>query len=243
METVDKLVQHTYNKIFFENLHFLKTDLESIKRLILSNQKLLSNKLDKVLFISDLAEKLKSEKIDEIAKQRQTYGQVLMNDYKEIETLYNWLEANTIDKKEAFLNIPNTSGISTYKWIIEEEKLRLFFDKLRGNFISSDTTLETFTIAFSDRPLKEVKEKIEWLKISINKQPNKKAISDLIFTLLSKKVISKTKNIKTVDEIQILNTLFSFKNKALNFSNSNLVNDKNKSAYRKEFEKIIDSIL
>lgn len=149
METVDKLVQHTYNKIFFENLHFLKTDLESIKRLILSNQKLLSNKLDKVLFISDLAEKLKSEKIDEIAKQRQTYGQVLMNNYKEIEVLYNWLEAFTNEEQ-----IEKTSII----WIKEEaELIRLSNYLFENSFIENQNN-------FYDVIINPNASKINWLK-------------------------------------------------------------------------------
>ena len=36
MEAVNKLVQHTYNKIFFEHTHLLNTNLESIKKLILN---------------------------------------------------------------------------------------------------------------------------------------------------------------------------------------------------------------
>ena len=65
MEAVEKLVKHTYDKIFIENLNFFKSDIESIKKLILCNQKLLSNKLDKVLYISDLTEKIKVEKIND----------------------------------------------------------------------------------------------------------------------------------------------------------------------------------
>lgn len=243
MEIVDKLVQHTYNKIFFEKLHFLKTDLESIKKLILSNQKLLSSKIDRVLFISDLAEKLKSEKIDEAIKQRQTYGEVLMYDYKEIETLYNWLEANTNDKKEAFLNLLDTSCISTYKWEIEEEKLRLLFDKLRGNFISSDTSLEIFTFAFSGRPLKDVREKIEWLKYGKNKSVNKKSITDFLEILSSKEIISKPHHIKKNNEVEILNNLFSSKEGNLRFYNSNFVTPTIKSEYREELVSLVNSIL
>lgn len=149
MEAVDKLVQHTYNKIFFENLHFLKTDLERIKRLILSNQKLLSNKLDKVLFISDLAEKFKSEKIDEALKQKQTYGTVLMNDFKEVEALYNWLEANTNDEQ-----IEKPSII----WIKEDADLiRLSNYLFENSFIENQFDFHNIIID-SNTP------KINWLK-------------------------------------------------------------------------------
>jgi len=150
MEAVDKLVQHTYNKIFFENLHFLKTDLESIKRLILSNQKLLSNKLDKVLFISDLAEKLKSEKIDEALKQRQTYGEVLMSDYKEIETLYNWLEANTNEEQ-----IEKKSNI----WIKDEADLTRL-----SNYLFENLFIETQTDFYNIISDPTFKQRVNWLK-------------------------------------------------------------------------------
>lgn len=150
MEAVDKLVQYTYNKIFFDNLHFLKSDLEIIKNLILSNQKLLSNKLDKVLFISDLAEKLKSEKIDEITKQRQTYyGQVLMNNYKEIEILYNWLEAFTNEEQ-----IEKSTNI----WIKEETDLERL-----SNYLFENSFIENQT-DFYDIIINPNASKINWLK-------------------------------------------------------------------------------
>lgn len=149
MQAVDKLVQHTYNKIFFENLHFLKTDLESIKRLILKNQKLLPNKLDKVLFISDLAEKLKSEKIDEALKQEKIYGEILMNDFKEIKALYNWLEANTNEKQ--------TKKISTI-WIKEEDYLL----KL-SNYLFENSFIET-QLGFYNIIIDTNASKINWLK-------------------------------------------------------------------------------
>lgn len=149
MEAVDKLVQHTYNKIFIENLHFLNTDLESIKRLILSNQKLLSNKLDKVLFISDLAEKLKSEKIDEIKKQKQTYGQVLMSNYKEIEILYNWLEVFTNEEQ-----IEKSTNI----WIKEETDLERL-----SNYLFENSFIENQD-DFYDIIINPNASKINWLK-------------------------------------------------------------------------------
>ena len=149
MEAVDKLVQHTYNKIFIENLHFLNTDLESIKRLILGNQNLLSNKLDKVLFISDLAEKLKSDKIEKMTKQWQTYGEVLMDNYKEIEALYNWLEVFT-----------NEGQIekSTIIWIKEESDLKRLSNYLFENsFIQKQND-------FYDIIINPNAFKINWLK-------------------------------------------------------------------------------
>ena len=45
----------------------------------------------------------------------------------------------------------NKIEIITYKWDIEEEKLELLFDKLKVDFISSETSLDVFNpLAFSN---------------------------------------------------------------------------------------------
>lgn len=146
MKELDKLVQLTYNKIFVENLHILKSDLDSIKKMILDHQKLLSNKLDKVLFISDLAEKIKFEKIDEASRQERTYGKVLMSDYKEIEILYIWLEAGIAEEQIV-------EGIT-----IDEEDLKRLSNYLQTKgFINNATD-------FTDLMLNRTKHKVDWLK-------------------------------------------------------------------------------
>lgn len=87
------LVKHTYDKIFVEGLHFLsRGDVGELKKIILKDWSRLSNKLDKVLFIAELARKIKDEKIDEGLRQKTEYGQVIMNDFEKIKSLYDWLE-------------------------------------------------------------------------------------------------------------------------------------------------------
>ncbi len=137
----------------------------------------------------------------------------------------------------------NNSDISTYKWEIEEDKLSFLFDKLRGDFISVNTTLDSFTFAFSGRPLQEVREKIQWVKYSKNRFPNKKSITDLIDILLSKNIIIKDANLKKVDELKILNTLFCSKDGEMIFTNSNFTSTGKTSEFRMDLEKIINSIL
>lgn len=90
--SVNRLVDITYSKIFLENLHILKGDLEKLKHLIIQNREILTTQLDKVVFISDLADKIKMEKINTAIRQQEKYGLVLMDNFDEIKSLYDWLE-------------------------------------------------------------------------------------------------------------------------------------------------------
>lgn len=159
-----------------------------------------------------------------------------------VDEVKNIILKLTEEKEDLFKSL-NNSEISTYKWEMKEDKLSLLFDKLQGNFISADTTLETFIFVFSGRPLKEIKEKIEWLKYSKNRLPNKKSITDLIDILLSKKIIIKDENLKKADELKILNTVFYSKDGEMIFTNSNFTSTGKTSELRMDLEKIIDSIL
>ena len=239
MSNIKELANITYDNIFNNNSHYFNPNIENIKEYILNNQKMLTNQLDKFLFISELKEKLGVDKIELIIEQEKKYGQILVANYKEIYELYLWF----VDLVEKHYEQDIKEDINTYKWEVDEEKIRLLFEKLIGNFISPETGLKTFKFLFSGKSLYEAENKIDWLKISINKQPNKKSISDLIYVLKSKKIISSNRDIRTVDEIKILDTLFSFKKEELKFTNSNLANNNSKSIFRKDFENIIDSIL
>ena len=138
----------------------------------------------------------------------------------------------------------NKIEIITYKWDIEEEKLELLFDKLKVDFISSETSLDVFKFLFSGKVLKSVDKKIEWQMIAKNGNTNKRSITDFIDVLDLLKIISKSNNIKKVDEIKILNTLFSSIIEAnLIFTTSNFITPKEKSQTRGELESIINSIL
>jgi hypothetical protein len=82
----------TYNKIFIENLHILTKDFASTKALIIRNQNLLSDKLQKLLFLIELADLIKVNKIDVIKAQVEKYGTVIMANYEEIKELFDWVE-------------------------------------------------------------------------------------------------------------------------------------------------------
>lgn len=149
---------------------------------------------------------------------------------------------NLTEHKKSLI-IQNENEVLTYKWKIEEEKLTILYDKLKDDFINSDTSFETFSFLFSGKPLKEAKAKIDWLKMAKNKQPNKKSITDFIDILTSKSVIEKMKGLKKNDEIIILNTLFSSNKKELKFSNSNFTYTGKTSEFRLDLENLINSIL
>ncbi len=146
------------------------------------------------------------------------------------------------EHKKSLINSMDKNEVLTYKWKIEKEKLILLYEKLKDDFINPDTSFETFSFLFSEKPLKEAKTKIDWLKVAKNKQPNKKSITDLIDILASKSVIEKMEGLRKKDEITILNTLFSSNKKELKFSNSNFTSTENTSEYRMDLEDIINSI-
>lgn len=100
--SVNRLVDITYSKIFLENLHVMKDDLDSIKQIVIRNKELLSTPLERMLFMSDLAHKIKIEKINEAIRQQEKYGLVLMANFDLIKNLYEWLEKLDNDNDEAF---------------------------------------------------------------------------------------------------------------------------------------------
>jgi hypothetical protein len=141
-------------------------------------------------------------------------------------------------------NLKNSnSELTVYKWEIDEDKLKLLYEKLMDNFISSETTFETFKFLFSGRPINEAKEKIVWLKISRNKYPNKKSITDFIDVLIEKNIISIPNPIQKSEKILILNTLFSSKDRELKFTNSNFTTSGKTSEFRWELERLINTLL
>lgn len=146
-------------------------------------------------------------------------------------------------EKDIFEKTLNDCKVVTYKWELEGEQIKLLFEKLKGNFISTETSFEAFEFLFSGQTLKVTNKKIEWLKYGQNKAPNKKSITDFIDILNSKKIISKPDKMKKIDEVKILNSLFSSQNKSLNFTNSNFVTPRSKSTYNAELERLISSIL
>jgi len=147
-----------------------------------------------------------------------------------------------LTEKEVLKKSLNKNKIITYEWIIEDEKLVLLFEKLKDNFISSETSLSAFKFLFSGKPLNNVKKKIEWLKVAKNGIVNKKSITDFIGVLFDKEIISKPTTMSKNTEIKIFDTLFSSKNSNLKFSTSNFVTPIKKSQHRSELETIINSI-
>lgn len=68
-------------------------------------------------------------------------------------------------EKEA---LPGKSeGLKTFRWIKDPEKeLPILYEKMRGELISPETTLEQFTAIFTSRPIEEV-EPVEWIEKTV----------------------------------------------------------------------------
>jgi hypothetical protein len=145
------MVNLTYNKIFFDGLHCLKSDLDNIKELILKKEKLFNSKLEKTLFISELAEKIKIEKIVKAENQIKDYGKILMEDYEGIEDLYFWLDNDFNDSEN---NQPVTKV-----WIKDEDNLTMLSSYLKEHSCIEDT--EIFFNVLTDP---DFNKKANWLQ-------------------------------------------------------------------------------
>jgi hypothetical protein len=146
---VEKLVKLTYNKIFFDELHILKGNLEEVKSAVLKNKRLLSNKFDELFFITDLAEKIKNEKINECLEQKRKYGEVLMQDFEVIFAIYNWLDTLTSIKKDVVKN-------TVQFWTKEEPTLEQLSKYLYKNSLILDLN------SFCDVNNPNLKHRIDW---------------------------------------------------------------------------------
>lgn len=150
------------------------------------------------------------------------YAQIYINQLNELKT------ANEITKFK--------SDLVSYKWLQSEEKLKVLYDGLiKEEFISALTNFDNFKIAFSGVSISSIDEKIVWLKMSKNKLPNKKSVSDFIAILEELKFINPIKeNIPN-----ILSHCFKSTKGELKFTHSNLSNFNGCSEYRLDLEKII----
>lgn len=130
-------------------------------------------------------------------------------------------------------------NLKSFNWITEIQKLEnLYLRLLEEEFVSNNTTLETFKNIFSNSDLNTITDKIIWLKISRNRHPSKRSISDLIIVLQENKLVEQVK-----DNIpKILSNCFKSKTSDLNFTHSNLSNSKGYSEYRTDLERIIKSL-
>lgn len=124
------------------------------------------------------------------------------------------------------------------QWIGTREQLSSLYKTLiEEKFISPKTSLETFTAAFSNENPLGVNKKILWLKMGLNKMPNKKSISDLIDILIEKKLIEKP-NVLT----KVLSNTFCTLEGNTKFTHSNLAKEGSYSEYRKDLEKIVENL-
>ena len=94
-EKYEKFAQRTYGEIFHENSpNYFSNDLGYLKRLILRNRDILSEN-DRLLFMYELADIIKREKINEARNQKMKYKQILMANYDGIQSLYDWIKEQT----------------------------------------------------------------------------------------------------------------------------------------------------
>lgn len=157
----------------------------------------------------------------------------------EVKTLIHKL----ILLKNTYITDIENEGLKTFEWLIDTDKIEVLYNKLINNFIDKGTSLEVFRKAFLNIELSEITEKIVWLKVSKNKHPNKKSISDLVNILSEKKVIANLELEQKKDLLTKLNTLFSSKDTNLIFTNSNLSKKGKVSEYYLVLEQIVNLIL
>ncbi|QQR98600.1 MAG: hypothetical protein IPK18_03475 [Sphingobacteriales bacterium] len=240
MSNIKELASITYDNIFHNNSHYFNTNIENIKEYILSNQKMLTNQLDKFLFISELKEKLGADKVELIIEQEKKYGQILVANYKEICELYFWL----VDIVEKHYEQDKTEDINTFIWSIDNNKINNLYNAMVDSFIDAKTNIRCFIELFSGKQLTEPNSKIIWLKYSKNKHLSKKSISDFIDVLIDKKIIALPKGFKQAHLLKILDAYFcSNTNKEIKFETSNLVSRNNHSEFRFDLEDIVTTLL
>lgn len=102
-----ELAKHTYNQIFIEDYHLFAKDIDSLQKLIYGRLNMLKQDLDRVLFLEELADIIKTEKIDKAMRQKSQYKRVIMANYDEIQALYDWIReqadgSNIANEKETY---------------------------------------------------------------------------------------------------------------------------------------------
>ncbi|MDR3678904.1 MAG: hypothetical protein P4L41_02985 [Flavipsychrobacter sp.] len=154
--------------------------------------------------------------------------------YKSIE-----MQLKTLDSSNEITS--NSKKTNVFQWQKEPEKLKLLYSKLVDNFISRDTTFDTFEKVFA--PVQsDITGKIVWLKRARTHDLNKKSVIEFFDILNSNNYIS-IKHSFGKNEFDILNSCVTDKdNNELKFTASNKPTSESPSEWCCELEEIIRSL-
>jgi len=151
---ISELARKTYNQIFFNDLHILTSDEDSIISLVENNMFLLDKKIDRYLFLEELKQLFYEKKIVIAQGQIYKYGQVLMSDYEIIKAIYNRLSDLNIVK--------SVSVVQSLDWRGSNNNLKTLFDFLIVRYIQKDTEFKELENLFSENI--EIPQKpVQWI--------------------------------------------------------------------------------
>lgn len=159
---LEHFAQMTYNKLVHReesgnHLHLNTTDLNGLIDKVEGSLRLLSNDAEKELFIYHLSEILRQDKIVEIARQRQKYGMVLMNNADTFIRLANYfhllLNPELVEGEQEQPK-KKTLPIKGFTWLCSRNELAQFYDDLLGKFIVEQTEFKDFEAVFCYRESK-----------------------------------------------------------------------------------------
>ncbi|AZA51557.1 hypothetical protein [Chryseobacterium sp. G0201] len=142
-----------------------------------------------------------------------------------------------LDDKISMASDQQKEVITGFNWLGNENQLQKLFNKLVEDEFIKIMEFDDFKFIFSDQKIQDVECQIVWLKVTLNKQTNKKSISDLINVLESSKYITYKGSI-----VKILSYCFKSENSELKFTHANLVKKDNYSEFRMDFEKMIEAL-
>lgn len=123
------LARRIYQELFFENLNFMIKDAKNTHTFILKHRDNLPYN-EGTLFMYELAEIIKKEKIDEAERQRRELGEVMINDYEKISSLYNWIKTQNRSVREEIRPSNDKSFTDYLKHLEDKELIDSIIDKL-----------------------------------------------------------------------------------------------------------------
>jgi len=143
----------------------------------------------------------------------------------------------TLDEKFSKVSDKKKEVIIGFNWLGNENELQNLFNKLVEDEFIKIMEFDDFKFIFSGQEIQNIKHKIVWLKIALNKKPSKKSISDLIDVLVSMEYINYKGSI-----VKILSSCFKSETSELKFYHANLVKKDSFSEFRFELEKIVKNL-
>lgn len=141
-------------------------------------------------------------------------------------------------KKAAKKNTPIADlGFFSFRLLKDIEYLEKLREKLVPKFVSPNTTFDAFLEVFTAKPLKDIKNRIEWQQEAKNGSVNKRGVFDLITCLEKNEIIEVVSNRKSV-LLKVLSFCFCENKRKMKFTNSNLIH----STDFKDIEAIVKDI-